>query len=160
MPPMAGSTPDLEKRFGVGPPKAVDPYASFPASVVRPTEGFIDLRKGLIKMLGSVENVVAKDVSKNAFMGGLISIGHDLLLFGMFDGATQPGKHHDGVIKLGPEAVELAAQLLRILDVGADDMAGMDMAERYMANDVETSAIIGLRCGAPHNMDYPPTRWP
>ena len=36
MPPLAGSTAELEQRLGVGPPKAVDPYASFPPSVQRP----------------------------------------------------------------------------------------------------------------------------
>ena len=89
--------------------------------------------------------MVVREVAKNDFLANLVSLADDLLLFAMYDGAAELGKHHDGVIMLGPETVSLASKLLRILDLGADNMDGCDPEEQFLANDVETATVIRLR---------------
>eukprot|EP01050_Picozoa_sp_SAG11_P000860 SAG11_NODE_32_length_22830_cov_17.507941_15_plen_230_part_00 len=63
-------------------------------------------------------------------------------------GAMEPGTYRDGVIKLGPESLELAITLLATLDVRADDVAELDPDARFSENKVETATIVELRTAA------------
>ena len=152
MPPLSlnnyGTTAQIEAKLGVGPPKAVDPYASFGASVERPTPGFTDLKDIIIKILGATTQVRATSIAENQFLAELLSLARNLLLFGMFDGALEPGKHHDGVITLGQETIQLGSVLLSILDVDADILHDLDPADRYLESQVESSTVITLRTRA------------
>lgn len=113
MPPLTGTTAEIEKRLGVPPPKAVDPYASFPPTVQRPTPGFTDLKKVVVSVLEEAKCVVAAEIDKNKFLTRIIALSKNLLLFGMFEtDAAQPGqKYRDGVLELGAEEIELADKL-------------------------------------------------
>eukprot|EP01052_Picozoa_sp_SAG31_P004204 SAG31_NODE_172_length_21357_cov_7.616021_16_plen_1378_part_00 len=148
MPPLSGSTADVEARVGVGPPKSVDPYANFPPSVERPTAGFADLKQALEDLLGTIQYVKVREVAKNDFHANLVALANELLLFAIYDGASQPGTHHDGVIMLGPETSALAKVLLPIFDIDADDMDGCNPDDKFLANDVETSTVIRMRTNA------------
>ena len=148
MPPLQGSAQELEARLGVPSPKAVDPYAEMGGRVERPTAGFTDLKQAIFSCFDAVAQVTAKDVRENDYLCEMIALAHQLLLFGLYDGGVEVGKHHDGVLTLGAEAKRLGNGLLNMIDGRKDVLTGledMDSDTRFRIDLLETNTIMSLK---------------
>ena len=149
MPPLVGSAKEIEDRLGVPPPVLVDPYASL-RGIERPTPGFADLKDAIFAIVARQTAIVAKNVRHNEFLVEVIRLARQLLLFGLYDNAVEPGKHHDGVLTLGPEAIELGSKLLLMVDGRRDNVDGIDgddtgIPTRFRTDLLETNVLMTLR---------------
>ena len=149
MPPLRGTAAEIEERLSVKPVKQVDPYSGQPDSI-RPTPEFSDLKKAILHIFGNVGTIRAKDAARNEFLCEVVVLAHQMLLFGLMDDEVVPGKHHDGVLKLGPESILLATNILSLVDGRTDDMSGLDAEEtgtamRFRVDLSETSTIMSLK---------------
>ena len=149
MPPLAGSAKEIEDRLSVPPPVQVDPYASL-QGVERPTPGFADLKDAIFAIFARQTEIVAKNVRHNEFLVELIRLARQLLLFGLYDNAVEPGKHHDGVLTLGPESIELGSKLLLMVDGRRDNVDGIDgddtdIPTRFRTDLLETNVLMTLK---------------
>jgi hypothetical protein len=149
MPPLTGTAKEIEDRLGVPPPVQVDPYASL-QNVERPTPGFADLKDTIFTIFGRQVEIKAKDVRHNQFLVEMIGLAHQLLLFGLYDGAVVAGKHHDGVLTLGDEAIELGSKLLLMIDGRTDNMDDLDgdetdVPKRFRTDLLETNVLMTLK---------------
>lgn len=149
MPPLSGSAEEIEKQFGLLPAKHVDPFSGLPDRA-RPTAGFTDLKEAITQTFGSVTRILAKNAQTNLFLCELIDLAHQMLLLGLFDDGAMAGKHHDGVLVLGPESISLAANLLSMIDGRTDVMAGLHAEEtatpmRFRIDLSETNTLMTMK---------------
>lgn len=86
MPPLGKDVAEIERRFHDQHLERVivDPYHGI-ESVTKPTEGFADLKAGIIHVLESVDKIRVAHTDENLFLTELVQLVHEMLQFNMLD---------------------------------------------------------------------------
>ena len=139
----------IETMLQLAPIKSVDPYKTS-TRVKPPTPGFSDLKKVLLGVLASVGSIDVADVDSNAFLGEVVDLSRELVVFGLFDGNFAVDTHSDGVLLLGKESIVLALKLVGLIDGRDDDTSKvMDLPNdglgRFRVDLLETKAVMTLK---------------